>query len=71
MTIDEGLCVQIMHLGPFDHEPVTVALMDEYLEKKGYANDITDTRLHHEIYMSDVRKTTPETLCGQRAVSDL
>lgn len=60
MTIDEGLCVQIMHLGPFDDEPATVALMDEYLVENGYVNDITDTRLHHEIYMSDARKVAPE-----------
>ena len=60
MTIDEGLCVQTMHLGPFDDEPATVALMDEYLVENGYVNDITDTRLHHEIYMSDARKVAPE-----------
>lgn len=51
LTIDEGLCVQIMHLGPFDDEPATVALMDEYLAENGYVNDITSTRLQHEIYM--------------------
>ena len=60
MTIDEGLCVQIMHLGAFDDEPATVSLMDEYLAENGYANDITATRLHHEIYMSDARKVVPE-----------
>ncbi len=60
LTIDEGLCVQIMHFGPFDNEPATVALMDEYLEKNGYVNDFSDTRLHHEIYMSDARKVAPE-----------
>ena len=60
LTIDEGLCVQIMHLGPFDDEPVTIALMDEYLAENGYVNDITSTRLHHEIYMSDARKVAPE-----------
>ena len=60
LTIDEGLCVQIMHLGPFDDEPATVALMDEYLAENGYVNDITSTRLHHEIYMSDARKVAPE-----------
>lgn len=60
MTIDEGLCVQIMHLGPFDDEPATVALMDEYLAQNGYANDLTTTRLHHEIYMSDARKVASE-----------
>lgn len=60
MTVSEGLCVQIMHSGPFDDEPVSVALMDEYLSENGYVNDITDTRLHHEIYMSDARKVAPE-----------
>lgn len=60
MTINEGLCVQIMHLGAFDDEPATVALMDAYLEQNDYVNDITDTRLHHEIYMSDARKVAPE-----------
>lgn len=60
MTIDEGLCVQMMHLGPFDDEPGTVALMDEYVAKNGYVNDINQTRLHHEIYMSDARKVAPE-----------
>ena len=60
LTVDEGLCVQIMHLGAFDDEPATVALMDKYLDENGYVNDITDTRLHHEIYMSDARKVAPE-----------
>ena len=60
MTINEGLCVQIMHRGPFDDEPVTVALMDEYLVENGYVNDFNDKRLHHEIYLSDVRKAAPE-----------
>ncbi len=60
LTVREGLCVQIMHVGPFDDEPATVALMDEYIKEKGYVNDITDERLHHEIYMSDARKVAPE-----------
>ena len=60
LTVDEGLCVQIMHRGPFDDEPVTVALMDAYLYENGYVNDITEKRLHHEIYMSDARKVAPE-----------
>ncbi len=60
MTVDEGLCVQIMHMGPFDDEPATVALMDRYLAENGYVNDITAERLHHEIYMSDARKVAPE-----------
>ena len=60
LTVDEGLCVQIMHLGPFDEEPATVAFMNEYFDENGYANDITKTRLHHEIYLSDARKVAPE-----------
>lgn len=60
LTIDEGLCVQIMHLGAFDDEPETVALMDAYLEQNGYVNDMNMERLHHEIYLSDARKVAPE-----------
>ena len=60
LTIEEGLCVQIMHIGSFDDEPATVTLMDKYLEENGYEKDFSDTRLHHEIYLSDPRKTTPD-----------
>ncbi|MGN1234838.1 MAG: GyrI-like domain-containing protein, partial [Christensenellaceae bacterium] len=60
LTVDEGLCVQIMHSGPFDDEPATVALMNDYVEQNGYAIDINRDRLHHEIYMSDARKVAPE-----------
>ena len=60
LTVDEGLCVQIMHHGSFDDEPESVALMDAYLQEKGYVNDINDKRLHHEIYMSDARKVPAE-----------
>ena len=60
LTIDEGLCVQIMHLGAFDDEPATIAIMDDYVKENGYVNDITDKRLHHEIYLSDARKVAPE-----------
>lgn len=60
MTIDEGLCVQIMHIGPFDEEPATVERMDRYLAENGYENDLTSERLHHEIYLSDARKVAPE-----------
>lgn len=60
LTIDEGLCVQIMHIGSFDKEPESVAVMDAFLEKNGYENDINEMRLHHEIYMSDARKVAPE-----------
>lgn len=60
LSVEEGLCVQMMHLGAFDDEPQTVAVMDEYLKEHGYVNDLTDQRLHHEIYLSDPRKTSPE-----------
>lgn len=60
LTVEEGLCVQIMHLGPFDGEPATVALMDAYLEEQGYVNDMTGKRLHHEIYLSDPRRSASE-----------
>ena len=60
LTIDEGECIQIMHLGAFDDEPATVAIMDAYLEANGYENDFSATRLHHEIYLSDARKAAPE-----------
>ena len=46
MMIDEGLCVQIMHLGSFDDEPKTVALMDAYLEQNGYVNDVNLSLIH-------------------------
>lgn len=49
-----------MHFGSFDDEPATVAIMDKFLSENGYMNDINDTRFHHEIYMSDARKVTPE-----------
>lgn len=62
LTIHEGLCVQIMHIGSYDDEPATIAIMDEYLEQQGYVNDLTDTRLHHEIYLSDARRVEPARL---------
>ena len=62
MTYDEGLCVQCMHIGSYDDEPATVALMHDYMERQGYVLDITEQRLHHEIYLSDARKVPPEKL---------
>lgn len=59
-TYDEGLCIQCMHIGAYDDEPATVALMDAYIKENGYENDITDARFHHEIYLSDARKVAPE-----------
>lgn len=60
LTIDEGLCVQMMHIGPFDDEPTSVALMDSYLSENGYEPDFSSSRRHHEIYLSDARKVPPE-----------
>lgn len=60
LTVDEGLCVQIMHLGSFDDEPATVARMDEYIAQNGCVSDLNAHRLHHEIYLSDARKVAPE-----------
>ena len=62
LTIEEGLCVQCMHIGSYDDEPGTVQLMHEFMEKEGYELDITDRRLHHEIYLSDVRKVALDKL---------
>lgn len=62
LTIDEGLCVQMMHIGPYDDEPASVAIMNAFLKENGYATDINENRLHHEIYLSDPRKTAPEKL---------
>ena len=62
MTYDEGLCVQCMHIGPYDDEPATVDLMHRFMDEQGYVLDITDDRLHHEIYLSDVRRVAPERL---------
>lgn len=59
---EEGLCVQCMHIGPYDDEPETVALMHRYAEEQGYTLDITDSRMHHEIYLSDARRVAPEKL---------
>ena len=62
LTVEEGLCVQCMHNGPYDDEPATVDLMHGYAEAQGYEPDLTDLRLHHEIYLSDARRTAPEKL---------
>ena len=59
LTLEEGLCVQIMHIGPYDMEPETIKIMNDFIDEKGYQTDITDERLHHEIYLSDVRKVDP------------
>lgn len=60
LTVDEGLCVQMMHLGAYDDEPASVARMDAFLAQNGCVNDFSAARMHHEIYLSDPRKTPPE-----------
>ena len=60
LAVDEGLCVQILHLGSFDDEPESVAKMDAFLRENGYENDLNDVRLHHEIYLSDPRRVAAE-----------
>ena len=59
---EEGVCVQCMHLGPYDDEPATVAAMAEYARTQGYEADFREGRFHHEIYLSDVRRCKPEKL---------
>ena len=61
-TITEGLCVQVMHIGSYDDEPATVAVLDGFAIENGYVLDINDIRRHHEIYISDPRKSAPEKL---------
>ena len=62
LEIEEGLCVQCMHSGSYDDEPATVAAMDKFIADNGCENDISDSRRHHEIYLSDARKVAPEKL---------
>lgn len=62
MYITEGLCVQMMHKGPYDDEPETIAKMKQFVADHGYEEDFTDHRFHHEIYLSDPRKCAPERL---------
>lgn len=61
-TLKEGLCCQIMHIGPYDDEPASVDKLNQFINENGYVTDITDTRHHHEIYLGDPRKTAPEKL---------
>lgn len=61
-TYDEGLCVQCMHIGPYDDEPKTIDAMHEYAAQNDYVPDISTSRMHHEIYLSDPRKCAPERL---------
>lgn len=60
ISIEEGLCVQIMHIGSFDAEYASVEKMNEYIKAEGYITDINESRQHHEIYLFDARKIPPE-----------
>ena len=62
LTYEEGLCVQCMHLGSYDNKPATVQLMNDFAKAQGYQIAIDDVRRHHEIYLSDPRRTAPEKL---------
>lgn len=62
LTYDEGLCVQCMHIGPYDEEPATIETMDAFAREQGFSPDMNGTRRHHEIYLSDARKCKPENL---------
>lgn len=62
LTVDEGLCVQCMHVGPYDDEPATIERMREFAQEEGRTFDLPPERLHHEIYLSDPRRTAPEKL---------
>lgn len=62
ITVDEGLCVQLLHRGSYDGEPESVARMNRFLAENGWQSDLSESRLHHEIYLSDPRKTAPERL---------
>jgi len=59
---EEGLCAQVLHIGPYDAETETIDKLSEFIEKEGYTADFSDTRRHHEIYLSDPRRTAPEKL---------
>ena len=60
LTLDEGECAQIMHVGSYDDEPATIAILDAFIAEAGFAPDFTQERRHHEIYLSDPRRTKPE-----------
>ncbi|MGL6294153.1 GyrI-like domain-containing protein [Eubacterium aggregans] len=63
LRVEEGLCAQILRVGPYDDEPSTVAILDAYVAEQGYAGDFSETCRHHEIYLSDARRVAPEKWC--------
>lgn len=62
LEVNEGLCVQCMHVGSYDNEPATISAMHDFAAKQGFVTDFSTHRLHHEIYLSDPRKCTSEKL---------
>lgn len=62
LALEEGLCVQALHVGPYDDEPATVAAMIAFAQENGYVADFSDARMHHEVYLSDPRRAAPEKL---------
>lgn len=62
LTVDEGLCVQLLHRGSYDSEPESIARMNRYLAEHGFQSDLSESRLHHEIYLSNPKKAAPERL---------
>lgn len=61
-TYHEGLCVQCMHIGSYDDEPETISRMDKFADENGYSVALSDSRFHHEIYLSDPRRCAEEKL---------
>ena len=62
LTVEEGLCVQCMHIGSYDDEPATIDAMHQFASEQGYVPDEGSERLHHEIYLSDPRKVDASKL---------
>lgn len=62
LRVREGLCVQCLHVGSYDDEPATVEAMDAFAREQGYEIDLSEERRHHEVYLSDARKVTPDKL---------
>ena len=62
LSIEEGLCAQLLHVGSYDDEPASVERLHAFIRAQGCEPDYSDARQHHEIYLSDPRKTAPEKL---------
>ncbi len=59
---EEGLCVQVMHIGPYVAEPATIERMKEFMQENGLKDNVGPNGKHHEIYLSDPRKAAPEKM---------